>query len=216
MWDDPPIDTLGIYVTNNIDDMIELNLVPLLEKAKTVLQSWASCPLTLMGRVLVVNTLVESLFVYRLTILPFVESEYFDNLHTLVTQFIWKNKRPKISQQVLVSPKKQGGLRLVNFNYKHVSLLCKWVFKIQRDEMLQRHAWGQLNSVLKDHIWLINLKRSTVKMLFGKSFWSGVLTAWCMYNYVFPMTYNEVKNQFLWLNEFIRINKQPVIYERMY
>ena len=65
-WDDPPIYTLGVYVSENINHMARLNFLPVLEKAKETLQAWQQRNLTLTGRVLIVNTLIESKFVYRM------------------------------------------------------------------------------------------------------------------------------------------------------
>ena len=197
--------------------MVKSNLQLIVVKAQDVLQMWVNHPLTLTGRVLVINTLVESLFVYRLTVLPYVDNKWFRELQNIIVNFVWKNKRPKISYNVLKCSKKDGGLRLVDFQAKHKSLLCKWVYDIQDDALLCTQAWNALNPTLKNHIWLINAKKSTVEQFCGrKSFWSGVLIAWCEYTYIFPMTYEQVKNQFLWVNEFIKVNNQPIFYVQLY
>ena len=63
-WKDPPLFSLGVYVSTDTVEMAKLNLDPLKNKVKAVLAAWSGRHLTLTGRVLVVNTLIESLFVY--------------------------------------------------------------------------------------------------------------------------------------------------------
>ena len=64
-WSEPPIYTLGVYVSTNLLEMCTLNILPIIEQINTTLDTWNSHNLTLMGRVLVVNTLIESKLTYR-------------------------------------------------------------------------------------------------------------------------------------------------------
>ena len=54
-----------------------------------------------MGRVLVVNSLVESLLVYRFTVLPVGNHETEEEIQKLITSFVWRARRPKIAHTVL-------------------------------------------------------------------------------------------------------------------
>ena len=61
-WGDPPISSLGIQVA--LTNMAVLNLSPILDNMQAIITAWRLHDLTLTGRILVVNTLIESLFVY--------------------------------------------------------------------------------------------------------------------------------------------------------
>ena len=76
-----------------------------------------------MGRVLIVNTLVESLYVYKLSVLSIFDEKLLGELQKEIINFIWKGKKPKIRYDMMISQKKSGGLRLVDMKAKHMALL---------------------------------------------------------------------------------------------
>ena len=215
-WDDPPIYVLGIYVDNNLRNMSRINIVPLVSKAQHVLDCWRHKPLTLMGRILVVNTLVESLFVYRLSVVAEVDEKILQELREMVKLFIWKGKRAKISTKILCATKEQGGLRLVDFDAKHIALLCKWIFDIQEDPFLLSCAWNALNPLICKDIWLVNLKTKTILATFPESLWRGLLVARCKYSSGPPHDQAEVRKQFVWFNEYIKVGEKVVFYAQAY
>ena len=63
-WSIEDINVLGVTITH--EDLLDKNYKAIEEKDKTVLNSWKNRDLTLTGRVLVVNTLIASLFVYKI------------------------------------------------------------------------------------------------------------------------------------------------------
>ena len=124
-WDGPPITVLGLQVDTNTLVMANANIGPLMQKAEAKPTLWKKRPLTLTGRVLIANTLIESLFVYRFSVLPVLPSEKIDSLHRTVWNFVWQGKRPKMHFELLSAPKEQGGLCLIDFRAKHQSLLIQ-------------------------------------------------------------------------------------------
>ena len=69
IWTDSPINILGLMITAD-PDLVELNIEPLINKAEAILKMWRKRNLSLFGKVQVVNSLVASLFTYRLAVLP--------------------------------------------------------------------------------------------------------------------------------------------------
>ena len=79
---------LGIEITANRERMYRKNFEILYEKMTKVLNMWEGRSLTLIGRILVVNTLVTSLATQKLMCLPTPPDEYFSKIKKLVTNFI--------------------------------------------------------------------------------------------------------------------------------
>ena len=77
-WDDPPFEKVGIIMDADYTKMATENLQPLLEKARAQIRNWKKQNLTLIGKVLVINTMIESLFVYRFT------CDFCDNKDSIV------------------------------------------------------------------------------------------------------------------------------------
>ena len=76
-------------------------------------------------------------------------------------------------------PKDQGGLRLVDLTAKHRAALAQWAFRVQNDNFLQTSCRTALNDMLREDIWLINMKPKEIPDYFLESFWRHVLQAWC-------------------------------------
>ena len=56
-------------------------------KLETVAELWYYRSLTLMGKVLVVNTLFTSLFVYKMQVLPPIEENLLLKIETAISQW---------------------------------------------------------------------------------------------------------------------------------
>ena len=215
VWDDPPIQTLGITVDTDWNNMAQLNINPVIQKARETLTTWNATNLTLTGRVLVVNTFVEFLCVYPFTVLPYIPQNMLQQLHEIIWKFIWKNKRPKIRFDVLKQLKNHGGLRLVDLESKHIALLIQAQFNCRKDAFLNKAMMNFLDTPLKDNLRLCNINHKEVNYLFQrKCYWTGMFEAWCKYNYHIPKKYSEVKNQLLHYNSHIKINNKFYISQK--
>ena len=192
------------------------NLCNVITKVKTTLEQWKGRTLTLMGRVLVINTLVESQFVYRLSVIPLISMTIISEVQSTLIDFLWKGKKPKISLDTLTAPKEHGGLRVFYLQYKHMALLCQWIFVSVEDTLLQRAMHQALNPVLKNQIWRCNLATKDVMSVFPFSFWSCVLKAWSQYNYMVPSTHEEILHQVIWYNSHIRCDGLPFLLPKLY
>ena len=159
-WHDPPVKTLGFTICTNARQMAQENISLLIEKVHTVLNLWRNRELTLVSRVLVVNTLVESLFVYRFSALSRIDDIMIEHIQRDIWDYIWKGKRAKISFNILRLPKDQGGLRLCDLQAKHTVLLLQWIFKITPEMPLYTALYGTIKYPLGEDLWRCNIKQS--------------------------------------------------------
>ena len=156
VWSNNPLNVLGVIASEDLNTRTEQNFLPLIPKVENVLNIWRCRQLTLTGKVLVVNTLVESLFVYRMSVIELMPNEYYEKLEKIVEKFIWPGK-VRMKSTCLQCPKSQGGLRLVNFKNKHLALLTQWVFKIQTNNFFQHCMYKSLGINVGEYIWYVNL-----------------------------------------------------------
>ena len=68
VWSNEDINVLGVIVAHN--DIVEKNYKDIVQKVRKTLFSWTHRGLSLLGKVQVVNTLVSSLFVYKMMVMP--------------------------------------------------------------------------------------------------------------------------------------------------
>ena len=74
------INVLGVHINRDHDLFIKNNLNELLDKAKVILSDWKNRQLDILLKITVVNTLIMSLFVYRLYVLPYVPNTFIVQL----------------------------------------------------------------------------------------------------------------------------------------
>ena len=216
-WSEGPPNILGVIVNGSEShDLIwRENIVPLLKKAKVILNTWRMRDLSLLGSILICNTLVSSLFTYRLAVLPKIPTVFISEYNEVVQNFIWKGRKVKIPFKVLQGNKKEGGLRLVDLDIKDKALKVQWVFRVIKDELLRTLAYNMLDNKIGDLIWEVNLNKKDIKFLSkNEGFWIDVFEAWSEWTYEDPKTREHVRNQIIWLNSDIRIDDQPIFYKK--
>ena len=188
-WTNEPVNILGVWIDHSENEIIKLNYESLVQKTGIVLNSWSNRNLSLVGKVQVVNALVASLYVYRMSAIPSPTTTFFNKIQTMCNKFFW-NGRVKIPTALLQTNKKLGGLGLVNFESKDKSLKIAWIKNLNEDKNLANLAYTLINPWLKETIWEVNLKASDVHVVQCKSlFWRDVIKSWAEINYI-----NEVED----------------------
>ena len=126
-WSPGPIKILGFCISTNIESIREENFMQLLKKAEGILANWKSRNLTLIGKITVVNHLINSLFIHKLTTLPTPGQIFFSKYKEMVVDFLWEGRVPKISYDKLVQNHDKLGLKLVDLRIKETALKCSWI-----------------------------------------------------------------------------------------
>ena len=177
-WTNEVVNTLGIYlygyknISHNLDDAFN--------KLKVICKMWYYRSLTLVGKVLIVNTLMSSLFVYKFQCINNIPDSMYELYENTITDFIWEGKRAKIPLTTLYCDHVNGGLKLCNIRYKHASLLCKWVSDCYKDKSIANLAATNI-CTFNNEIWKYNLNCSDFKKCtsYGNNnFWDAVGAAW--------------------------------------
>ena len=205
-WTNDPVNTLGLDLYMSEKEML-LNYDKIVEKLLAITEIWQYRSLTIMGKVLVVNTLMASLFVYKLQVLPYIPEPIFTKIESAIEHFIWNGKRPKIILQSLKKEKWQGSLGLVDLHTKHESLLINWVIVTQNNYQCLNLAKYFLGCQVENNlIWKFNLSPRHVEKHFCHcGFWYYVLRAWSTHNFQIPQNGENIRQQIVWYNSNITI-----------
>ena len=94
-WSNIGVDVLGVRITD--DNIVSTNFQPVIAKAKVILNKWQKRGLSLLGKVQVINSLVASLFVHKMTVLPNMKTSDIKGMEAHMSNFIWNGKKAKIS-----------------------------------------------------------------------------------------------------------------------
>ena len=204
---------LGVTIAH--DDIIQKNYENIVQKAKVTLNAWYNRSLSLIGKVQVVNTLIASLFAYKMMVLPIIPVHIVKQVENMIRDYLWGGKKSKIALKILQNPKDKGGLNLVDLTRKDISLKATWPQILHHEQDYASLVYKQLRcSMLGDNIWRCRLCREDIKELKIKNqFWKDVLKCWSEYNYHHDF---RVENQLIWYNSNIRIKNRPFMWNDIY
>ena len=211
-WTNEPINVLGIWVSPNVQQANHKNYTELLSKAAVVLQNWHHRSVSLGGKVLVVNTLIVSLFVYRMSALEFMEKDLYTEFKDMVMKFIWNGSKPKIPYDVLILPKEEGGMGLIDLATKNKALKVAWIQILKDEPKLANVVYKNIAPNLGELIWECQLNAIDVRRLIKNKFWAEVLTAWNELKMLLHDQENMSKTV-IWLNSSIRINNETIFWK---
>ena len=119
-WPTETFKYLGVLVPvkkcyDNAKKLVELNLVPLLNKMKNILSLWSSRNLTLMGKITIVKSLIIPRMIYKVSILPLIiPKTLITKINKLLFKFIWGSNWERVSRNVLCNIIESGGAKILH------------------------------------------------------------------------------------------------------
>lgn len=209
------IKILGVFVGTKEKEARDLTWTGVLNKVKQVLNLWKQRGLKLKGKVIVVNSLLMSKFVYVLNVLDMPEW-VTKEVKQLVSDFLWGGKGVKIAHQTLIGEYSDGGLKLIDLNIKKKAIRIKTVWKYLYDKV--EYGWKYF---FKECLYkcggcgenglLMSLRENMLKWI--PSFYREVFEAWggLINNINYECdTINIVLNQPVFLNPKVRTDEKEL------
>jgi hypothetical protein len=90
---------------------MKLNFKDRLKKCKQILDSWKCRNLTLIVKTLVIRTFIISQFLYTVSAIKMPE-KYVIDLETLICDFLWSGRKPKLKRTILIKNLEEGGINM--------------------------------------------------------------------------------------------------------
>ena len=87
-WESHAFESLGITLSNNVNQSTLNNYSQIFLKIESTLSSWKTRGLTLMGKIMVVNSLIGSLFVYKMSVLENLTNELVKKYDKIIKEFL--------------------------------------------------------------------------------------------------------------------------------
>ena len=217
LWNPGEVNVLGI----DIYEPPESCYNKILDKAKSVLHSWKNHMLTLIGKVLITNSLVGSLFVYQMQVQTNPPKNFYKQFNEIIHKFLWKNKRAKIPMGVLKKDINQGGVRLVDMELKNQSLKVAWIFR--KSEYVQMQLMAIIPECLGIRFWDCHLHPNDVSQAINLNahpiFWTQIIIHWFklkkLTDKTDSYTYADISQTIIWYNSCIKINQKVVCYTNL-
>ena len=95
---------------------------------RNILNCWKYQRLSLIGKILVIKSLVASHLTYILAPLA-TNQRAFSEINNIFYSFLWNDKGDKIKRTVLINDYDKGGLRMIDLSLFNKSLKSTWIKK---------------------------------------------------------------------------------------
>ena len=190
---------LGITVIANRKRMMEENYKELYVKMSKVLNPWKARSTSLIGKVLLINTLLMSQSVYKFLCLTDPPNDFFKKVKQLVVNFLWDGKKAKIAYNTLINSTEQGGLKLVDIETKYRALKMIWVKKSVDTKNFWKIIANDMLPYKIPELFEANLSEQDVLKLDPRLSSNmaiiSILRTWAISNYRIPVTKEQVLGQ---------------------
>ncbi len=134
-WTHDFVKCLGIYIGQNVSKALEYNYSEKLKKVENLLHLWSSRPLTLKGKITVVQSLIIPQILYLCAVLYTPES-VINKLHELIIKFVWNGKNPKVKHTTMIGNVEDGGLKLPDVKAKIKAIKLAWLQRMCKSDTL--------------------------------------------------------------------------------
>ncbi len=179
IWSSSNFTLLGIDFSPDLQQMVEINYMKKLTKAKRILASWSQRHLSVVGKVIVVKTLVLPIFIHLFSALPNPSAKVEAELNRTLFKFVWGGKVERIKRDILVAPENEGGLNMIHIFSFIRYIKIRWVKRLLENE---NGAWQNLvNTIIlrnEKNIWNLGRRKlEEFSKLIKNSFWRDVILA---------------------------------------
>jgi hypothetical protein len=194
-WTTDPIKCLGIWVSNNIDEMTTLNRTEILNRVDKSINIYKNISMNLYSKIFVINTKILSQINFIATSI-LIDDDTICTLKKRVLDFLWDGKPPKIKYSTIIGDHFEGGIRMVDIECRIKALQMSWV-KNSKGGQTWQNIFKEVNKIGWERV--VNFNIDTNRNIKG-NFYKNVLRAWQQ------LFFNET-----FIDDFL---KQPILYNK--
>lgn len=218
IWSDGPIRILGIDVYHNWELSADKNYENIMNKINDIARMWEARSVTPIGKIQIINSLMNSQFTYKLQVLNAPRMDLMVKYKKAVTKFIWGSSRAKILYSRLIAAFSHGGQQLRDIVLVNKSNKLAMIQKLSDPKI--KETWKDFiiekYGVDVDYLLACNMNPKDVTKFVSLNFARDMLQYWMEQCYHFPQNVSQVLAQHLWYNSHIKIANRWIFNKSLY